>query len=128
MALPLAVGALTYALWPRGVAAELLARRLGAPAYAGLPRPPAWLLGHAADALWAYAMAALVTIVWRGGPARPRAAWTLTAFSVVVAAEVGQRLGWLPGTFNPTDLLVTSLAFGVAVLLLRTPIPERRPA
>lgn len=56
---PLALGALSYLLWPRGIAAETLATRLGAPVMRGfLPRPPSWRLGHASDALWAYAVGA----------------------------------------------------------------------
>lgn len=99
---PLALGALTY---------------LGAPGLRLLPHPPGWLLGHTADALWAYAVGAFVTLLWREGPERPRRAWTLAAYATVVLAEVGQRFGWLPGTFDPIDLLATSAAFGFAVLV-----------
>lgn len=103
---PLVLGALTYV----GGSAHLL------------PRPPAWALGHTADALWAYAVGAFVTLLWRDGPERPRRAWTLVAFATVVLAEVGQRFGWVPGTFDPIDLLVTSAAFGLA-LLVTSPSP-----
>jgi len=106
---PLTLGALTYlrAFAVRGF----------------LPRPPAWLFGHTADALWAYAVGAFVTLLWREGPERPRRAWTLAAYATVVLAEVGQRFGWLPGTFDPIDLIVTSAAFGFAVLVTSSSSP-----
>jgi hypothetical protein len=128
---PLVLGALTYVLWPRGIVAETLGGRLGAPAlHALLPRPPAWLLGHAADALWAYAMGAFVMVLWRDGAPGARRAWTCAAYGLVVLAELAQRLGWLPGTFDPLDLLVTSVAFGSAVLVTSTSsfLPRRRTA
>jgi hypothetical protein len=128
---PLALGALAYVLWPRGIAAEALAARLGAPAlHAFLPRPPAWLLGHASDALWAYAMGAFVTVLWRDGSPAARRTWTGVAYAAVVLAEVAQRFGWLPGTFDPLDLLVASVAFGLAVLVTSPSpfLPRRRTA
>jgi len=45
-------------------------------------------------------------------------------------AEVAQRFGWLPGTFDPLDLLVASVAFGLAVLVTSPSpfLPRRRTA
>lgn len=75
------------------------------------PGLPAWVADSLPFALWSLA----------GGLAlrSTRAWWVIPV--VGIGAEIGQLLGWVPGTFDPVDLLVLTLAAAVVIGLRPKP-------
>ncbi len=128
VALPLALGAAIYLLLrptaPRFVAA-LLEVPIAGPRLAQLREwsvpagaDASWL-HMIPDAAWAFALGALLSIVWRGGARRARAAWCAIGLAAALGYEMAQRWHWVPGWFDASDLVAE--AVGYALGWLSTP-------
>ena len=129
--LPVALGAAIYLLfrspslmvfeWVRFAGArELFWRARLATAQLGKALP-AWVLFSVPDALWVYALTAGLAAVWAG--ARSFGARTWIAAGVVLGAggELGQWIGFVPGTFDFLDLALSSAAYAAALHFTRLP-------
>lgn len=78
---------------------------------------PDWLVYSVPDGCWAFAFAMALALVWLDHP-RARCASVAVALAVGLGHELAQLAGWLPGTFDTTDLLayVAACAATLAVL------------
>lgn len=72
---------------------------------------PAWFLGSASDAAWAFALGVILA------DASP--ALVTCGFAVALGHEIGQGLGVFAGTFDPFDLAVLAASFVLALALFR---------
>jgi hypothetical protein len=125
--LPVVLGAAVYVLFrsPRlRVFGWLEAVGLGdvVPAARAWARPaaehlPGWLLYSAPDGLWVYGLTACLALVWRGAPGRARRAWLCAGLALGAGGELGQLAGWVPGVWDPADLLLSAGAWGAAIVL-----------
>jgi hypothetical protein len=75
----------------------------------------AFVLGWLPDALWSFAIAQSVALVWAGGPRSARRAWHVAGFALAVGWELGQLIHLVPGTFDPWDLVASATAYLIAV-------------
>jgi hypothetical protein len=125
--LPIALGAAIYVLWR--AESLLVFRWIGAAGLRGpvhaarqslagvRPLLPAWILYSLPDALWVYAGVAFYAILWREGPGRTRMFWTNLPAVLGIGGELGQFVGWVPGTFSVPDLVLCMLAWWAALML-----------
>lgn len=74
---------------------------------------PAWVIFSLPDALYTYALAAFVLLIWRRANL-----WLGVAVSIGILPEIGQGVGLVPGIFDPVDLGLKIIAFSTACLLL----------
>lgn len=119
--LPLVLGVAVYVAWrttdvvlvtwlPNAVVHALRATIGAVP----LPRV---VVASAPDLAWAWAFGSTLALVWRGRPARLKAPWLAAGALVAAFAEIGQRWGVPPGTFDIVDLLaiLAGYALGATV-------------
>jgi hypothetical protein len=124
-----------YALFSRGM--EPHVRKLSAIGLDGAARGlrtftlpigahlPRVLRFHFADAAWGWALGASLALVWANEPSARRTGWFVAGALLAVAAELAQRVGVLPGTFDPIDLCVSILSYVTAwCLVSRSPAPR----
>ncbi len=124
---PVVVGAAIYVLFrsPRlRVFRWLHALGLGdaVPAARAWARPladrlPEWVLFSAPDGLWVYGLTACLALVWRGTPGPARRGWLCVGLALGAGGELGQRMGLVPGVWDPADLLLCVAAWGAALVL-----------
>jgi hypothetical protein len=91
---------------------------------------PAWFLFSLPDALWVYALTVLLSLIWR--EARGTWAsriWIATGAVLGCGGEVLQKLGFVPGTYDLADLLLSVIAAAAAVVRISfdTNIREETP-
>ena len=90
----------------------------GARSAVAVVRPvlPDWFLFSAPDALWTYALTVVLVAVWRGAVGWAAVAWCAVPLVLGGGGEIAQALGILPGTFDPTDLSLSLVAFAAAFI------------
>lgn len=94
--------------------------------YAGqLPR---WLLYSLPDALWVYAAIMLMDCIWheRRTRRRNRRLWLWSGPLLAIVVELGQLTGWVGGSFDPYDLVLSAAASCVAALVIITSSKSKR--
>ncbi len=69
------------------------------------------------QALWAFALLTLVRATWVGHVGRAGANVAALAIAFALAAELGQGLGFFPGTFDPWDLTLVAVALWCSAVL-----------
>ncbi len=80
-----------------------------------VPRP---IFGSAPDALWSYAFGAALALVWAGTKnVHDARIWLGLGFMVALAIEIAQALRWIPGVFDPVDLLAIAGGYALGVSL-----------
>lgn len=79
-------------------------------------RCPGWLFLSAPAALWNYALVSWIGWVWRDRRCAEKKWWILCGAMLGPLSEIGQGLGWAPGTFDPVDLALYIAAVLLAVL------------
>ena len=124
--LPLVLGVLAYVAWrstdvrvvawvsriaPHGASAV---RNAGSSA---LARVPALIAGSLPDAAWGWAFGAALALVWRGRSWREKRAWMGSGAMVALAAELGQAVHVVPGTYDHADLAAIALGYVLGALL-----------
>ena len=127
VALPLVVGIAIYLVWrpPDIVAFDWLvalglsealhaARDMIGPAPTSVPR---MVLFSLPTGLWVFAFASALWLVWSGNGRRERFAWLAVPVVVALGAEIGQLVGFVPGHFDLTDLIVIIVSLAVATAL-----------
>lgn len=119
--LPLAAGAAIYLTLRRdSYVGSFVGALLGLPERESAAGPSgfsAFLRDHAADMLWAYALAFAVCAV-TGGGRRARRAALCVCLGFAALVESAQLLGAFSGTFDPLDILLEALAIGLAFLFI----------
>jgi len=122
--LPLCVGGLIYLLWRAesllmfgwvdavgGTEALRAARLWASPAGAYLPD---WVAYSIPDAVWVYACTTHFCAIWRRVRHVVAHAWRSIGWVLGFGGEVGQGLGFVPGTFDWVDLALVSAAAALA--------------
>ena len=124
--LPLLLGGLIYLLfrsetlfmfrWAESVGAgdALYAVRLVTSA--AFPELPGWVLYSLPDGIWVYAGTVQFRLIWRNESDWPANVWRWLIFILALASEVGQALGFVPGTFDWVDAVFIVLGGLLAVV------------
>lgn len=125
VALPIFLGGAFYLLLRRddvalfravdaiGLGRALDALRITTRAVASsIPRP---ISGSAPDAAWAYAFGAATALVWRGDRSRAARFWLASGFAIAILIEIAQAPHWIPGVFDPIDLVAIAAAYAFGV-------------
>jgi hypothetical protein len=76
---------------------------------------PAWILFSLPDGLWSFAYAAIMSRLWAQQAGAAKLFWLLSIPILGIGFEVGQWLRLIPGYFNVTDLVVTTLGASLGV-------------
>lgn len=113
---------LLYWRWARAIGVEHALRAVRE-ALSFLAHAPSWVRFTLPDALWVYALTATVCLLHR----RPRG-YLLVPLALGPGAELLQAAGVLAGTFDPLDLIATTLALVLGVALTTPGSPRVVPA
>lgn len=71
---------------------------------------PVWVVYSLPDAAWVYAATFAQRMIWANRPSRAAAFWTTVPGLLAVSGELGQLVGWVPGTFCECDLCLSIVA------------------
>src|SRR6266550_20385 len=134
--LPLLVGGLIYACWRDytlpmfrwfelvGVGPVVQQLRITTtPLQARLPY---WVEYSLPDAMWVYALTAFMALVWKGTNFRVRAIWISAGLLLGAGSELGQLAGYVPGSFDASDLFLCVISAGLALVLTSERITFKR--
>jgi hypothetical protein len=86
---------------------------------------PAVLFFSLPDTLWVYALTATMCCIWSDIDGLPRRIWICTGVLLGAGGELGQLFGFIPGTFDPLDLLSCVVAGISAVVLTNNSLRVR---
>jgi hypothetical protein len=75
---------------------------------------PVRLKNYVPDALWAYALASALLIIW---DRKPHSGWLISGVILLFLVELFQYLRVIPGQADYIDLIVYLLAYVTAILL-----------
>jgi len=87
---------------------------------------PAFFLYSLPDAVWAYSLTSFMMLVWRDSDSRFRLVWISSGLVAPIVVELGQLVGWFPGTFDVRDLIASTSAALLAFYLNSTSNPLKR--
>lgn len=132
VAVPLLLGGVIYLAWRTqallmfewaewakcGRAVAVLRQNLG-PFAEGAPD---WVRYSLPDAAWVYAFTAQLRFLWRR-PVSGGWFWLVMPLMLGVGGEIGQGLGFVPGTFDAVDALLCTAAWLVAMGSVRPANP-----
>lgn len=110
VALPLILAGSVYAVARERFAVVSIALRIEHPALQ-------FVVFNVPDALWTYAMTALLALVWRASVGAGRTCWLLAALVLALSLEAGQHFKFVPGTFDYLDIAVSGAAWLAAILI-----------
>lgn len=71
---------------------------------------PNWVKFSLPDALWLFSFTYIILLFWDFKINRQSIAWVLLAPTVGLVSELGQLVGFIPGTFDKVDFLLLLLA------------------
>ena len=91
---------------------------LGVLSYAVRPRLPLVVRGHFADGAWGFALGAFVALVWMDQKRSHRALWIAVAAAFAALWECLQYAHVVRGVFDPVDLVVQTSAVVVAACVI----------
>jgi hypothetical protein len=115
----LSFGGLIYA-WNRPQAIALLAP-------SGLrPHSLSPLIANLPDMLWAFALAVVVSAIWRNGPRASRCRWHAVSLVFALSMELMQWLGVVRGTFDLHDLSGTVIGYALGVAIAGSNFGDER--
>lgn len=130
VAAPLLVGGSVYLLWRAdtllmfswfetlGLSETVRsARELAAPLRC---RVPSWFLFSLPDAAWAYSAAMFPAMVWHDVSARTRFSLMFVGPVCAFGGELGQLVGFVPGTFDIIDLALVGASYIGALTAVQT--------
>lgn len=78
---------------------------------------PAWILFTLPDALWMYAFTAAIILIWSS----KTTAYLFIPFIIGIGSEIGQFFKFVPGTFDPVDVLCYLSGFLLPIIFLSKP-------
>lgn len=81
--------------------------------------PPDVVLFSLPNALWLYAFVYIVRNLWPSGLG---ALWVVVPVLLGVGAELGQLVGWVPGTFDVLDFSTSVVAVALALVSARSDV------
>lgn len=73
---------------------------------------PAWVIYSLPDALWTYSMVSFYLALWNG----IITGWLIAGICIGILPEIMQLPGWVPGTFDMTDVLLKAVFIALAFL------------
>lgn len=77
---------------------------------------PSWVLHTLPDALWLYAFASFMYLLWQGAGASQQWLWSIMPLLVALIWEIGQAFHWWKGTFDWWDMAAYSI---VSMIIIR---------
>jgi hypothetical protein len=81
---------------------------------------PQWLLFSRPDALWVYALTALMVLIWSGVPhERASSLWVASGAILGCGGELAQAVGLVRGTYDPVDLTLSAVAGVMACSVIK---------
>ena len=124
--LPIGLGALIYLLfrgshllvfqWVTAIGLDPLLDPLRRACEAS--RPHDLIVFSVPDALWVYATTSLMVVAWRSSSNLLRVPWIHAGWALALAAELGQAVAIVPGTYDAMDLGCCLVAFIVPLYLV----------
>ncbi|MED5586165.1 MAG: hypothetical protein VYB61_07405 [Verrucomicrobiota bacterium] len=80
-------------------------------------RLPDWIIFSLPDALWMYAIGMFYLILWKGMKSPVRYIWYAIAPLLGIGGEIGQLIGFVPGTFCLVDLSLCTAVLTITVFI-----------
>ena len=80
---------------------------------------PSLVLYCLPDALWVYATTSWMILIWHSEALSWRNVWLYSGIGLGLGSELGQGVGVIPGTFDLWDVILSAVAFGFSIFLLR---------
>jgi len=78
---------------------------------------PDFVLYCVPDGAWVFACTAFFARLWPDGPIWMRVGWIGIGSVLAIGGELGQAIGFVPGTFDPLDILAYTVAAITGVLV-----------
>jgi len=122
---PLLVGGLIYILWRTdsllmfhwfdsiGIDNTIKVAR----GFTGIFNLPQWIIFSLPDALWVFAFTNMMIIIWNHEISRQSFFWIISAPFIGIFSEIGQALGFVPGTYDSVDLLFILIASALPFII-----------
>lgn len=83
------------------------------------PHLPNWFIYSLPDATWVYAATCSLRLIWRHTSCAESFLWCAVPGFFCVGGEIGQLIGFVPGTFCLCDLILCLSAIVAALLITR---------
>jgi hypothetical protein len=80
---------------------------------------PEWILYSLPDGLWVYGLTASLSLLGAQSQSWLKLGWPSAGILLAFVGELGQYLGFIPGSFDPVDLLFCIVGFGLALIFTR---------
>ena len=78
---------------------------------------PAWVCLSLPQALWVFSGCLAVHSIWGSYHSWHEQFWMIIVFSMALGGELGQGIGFVPGTFDAQDLGLVIIAFLIAQVI-----------
>lgn len=79
---------------------------------------PDWALHSLPDALWLYAFASFMFLLWEGTKATRQWLWCIIPILVAIVWEIGQAFQWWAGTFDWWDIIAYTIVINLMLIRL----------
>lgn len=83
---------------------------------------PDWILFSLPDGLWTFSYVSLVLFIWNNSISKNNLFWILIIPTLAICSEIGQLLGFVPGVFDATDLLLYLLGMTLPFIFFKKSI------
>jgi hypothetical protein len=129
----IAIGGMIYMLWRKqtllmfswfnnmGMRDAVEAMRRAASGY--YPLIPQWVCFSLPTALWLFGGILLFWSIWEND-FYERYFWVAIFSFIAVGAELGQLIGFIPGTYDPKDVILMVLSIVLAIVLNKKQKPK----
>jgi hypothetical protein len=71
---------------------------------------PGWTIYSLPDALWVFSITAILAIIWEDSSSTWKLFWLSIGPCLGIGGELSQLTRFVPGTFDPIDLALISIA------------------
>src|SRR5690606_17698627 len=78
---------------------------------------PAWIVYNLPHGLWVYSFTVTMLLIWANALESVRWLWISSGALLGFGGELGQAIGFVPGTYDVWDLVFTVVPFLVAMRL-----------
>ncbi len=86
---------------------------------------PDWILYSLPDGLWVFSYMALMLFIWNRNITAQNILWFFLVPILAIGSEVFQYLKFLPGTFDPKDLLIYFLGTTLPFVTFRNSLVKK---
>ena len=75
-----------------------------------------WVIYSLPDGLWSFSLLVSLISIWNYKLSPSNFPWLIVCLGLIFCSEFGQLIDWIPGTFDPVDILL-KLIFSLLALL-----------